>query len=106
MEDLNPLTDSSRKAANFPRGEKVTVGVYLDKTLVEKARKHRLNLSKTLTEALTSIINHLESSNCQNKGGIGTVGSDLWGRGRDLNPGAGLHRPVGFQATSPRPRFS
>lgn len=25
------------------------------------------------------------------------------GRGRDLNPGGGLHRPVGYQATSPRP---
>ena len=30
----------------------------------------------------------------------------LWGRGRDLNPGAGLHRPVGFQATSPRPPYA
>jgi hypothetical protein len=27
------------------------------------------------------------------------------GRGRDLNPGARLHRPIGYQATSPRPRF-
>jgi hypothetical protein len=25
------------------------------------------------------------------------------GRGRDLNPGARLHRPMGYQATSPRP---
>ena len=25
------------------------------------------------------------------------------GRGRDLNPGARLHRPIGYQATSPRP---
>ncbi len=27
------------------------------------------------------------------------------GRGRDLNPGARLHRPIGYQATSPRPLF-
>ncbi len=28
-----------------------------------------------------------------------------WGRGRELNPGARLHRPIGYQATSPRPQF-
>ena len=28
------------------------------------------------------------------------------GRGRDSNPGARLHRPVGYQATSPRPHFN
>ena len=27
------------------------------------------------------------------------------GRDRDLNPGARLHRPIGYQATSPRPQF-
>ena len=27
----------------------------------------------------------------------------VWGRGWDLNPGARLHRPIGYQATSPRP---
>jgi hypothetical protein len=27
------------------------------------------------------------------------------GRGWDLNPGKRLHRPLGYQATSPRPRF-
>ncbi len=27
----------------------------------------------------------------------------LEGRGRDLNPGKRLHRPLGYQATSPRP---
>jgi hypothetical protein len=29
--------------------------------------------------------------------------SSLEGRGWDLNPGARLHRPIGYQATSPRP---
>ena len=28
---------------------------------------------------------------------------DVWGRDRDLNPSTGLHRPVGYQATSSRP---
>ena len=28
-----------------------------------------------------------------------------WGRGGDLNPGKRLHRPLGYQATSPRPLF-
>ena len=75
---LSPLIGSSR-SRSFPRGEKITVGVYLPKTLVEKARKHGLNLSKTLTEALTSIINAIENRNSQNKGGFGTVGSELAG---------------------------
>ena len=31
--------------------------------------------------------------------------SEVEGRGRDLNPGKRLHRPIGYQATSPRPHF-
>jgi hypothetical protein len=64
--DLN--LNSSRRHAYFPRGKshreteaKTTVGVYLPKTLVEKAKKHKLNLSRILEEALSSILNHLEA---------------------------------------------
>ncbi|MEM2385732.1 MAG: type II toxin-antitoxin system CcdA family antitoxin, partial [Candidatus Bathyarchaeia archaeon] len=77
--NLNPSTGSSRKVRSSPRGEKVTVGVYLPKKLVEKARKLGLNLSKTLIEALNSILASYEDSNSQNKGGFGTVGSELAG---------------------------
>ena len=62
--------NSSRKLGYTPRGRshrqteaKTTVGLYLSKFLVEKARKNGLNLSKILEEALSSIISHLEAQN-------------------------------------------
>ena len=64
--------NSSRNSAHFPRGKshreteaKTTVGVYLPKTLVEKAKKHKLNLSKILEEALSSILGYMEAQNME-----------------------------------------
>jgi post-segregation antitoxin (ccd killing protein) len=66
--DLN--LNSSRKHAYFPRGKshrktvaKTTVGVYLPKTLVEKAKENKLNLSRILEEALSSILAFTEAQN-------------------------------------------
>jgi post-segregation antitoxin (ccd killing protein) len=42
---------------------KTTVSLYLSKNLVEKARIHKLNLSRIMENALTSIINYLETEN-------------------------------------------
>ncbi|MEM2518106.1 MAG: hypothetical protein QXO49_04035 [Candidatus Bathyarchaeia archaeon] len=82
-----PVDTTSKGIITYPtQRNKVTVGVYLDKTLAEKARKHGLNLLKILEEALKTIIDRLEGGNCQNNGNIGTEGSDLWGRGRALYP--------------------
>ena len=68
--DLN--LNSSRKIRITPRGkshretkEKITVGVYLPKNLVEKAKENGLNLSKILEEALNSILNYVEVPNCE-----------------------------------------
>jgi len=68
--DLN--LNSSRSLSEFPRGKshrqtdaKTTVGLYLPKTLVKKARKHGLNLSKILEEALNSILNYIEAQNIE-----------------------------------------
>ena len=64
--------NSSRKIGGVPRGKshrrteaKTTIGVYLPKTLVEKAKKHKLNLSKILEEALSSILGYMEAQNLE-----------------------------------------
>ena len=51
----------------IPRGKhhnktatKTTVSIYIPKNLLLQARKHKLNISKITSEALTSIINNLE----------------------------------------------
>ena len=88
--DLN--LNSSRKIGVSPRGKshreteaKTTVGVYLPKTLVEKAKKHKLNLSRILEEALSSILNHLEAQNLETsvkREGMETVGCHIGVVGR------------------------
>ena len=58
---------SPRNCGKNPRGkshsvskEKVTVGIFINKKLVEKARNHRLNLSRITEQALSSILDYLE----------------------------------------------
>ena len=73
MNEVDLNLNSSRSLRNFPRGKshretetKITVGLYLPKTLVEKAKKNKLNLSKILEEALNSILNYVETQNMEN----------------------------------------
>ena len=86
--DLN--LNSTWKKAEIPRGSqisrhnkttyKTTVSVYLSKNLVEKAKKHKLNLSRILEEALSSILNHLEAQNRETsvkREGMETVGCHM-----------------------------
>jgi len=67
MENID--SSSTWNFRRFPRGKyhnksktKTTVSLYLSKNLVEKAKKHRLNLSRITEKALTSIIEYLETS--------------------------------------------
>ena len=62
--------DSTWKKSLVPRGKnhsktasKTTVSLYLNKNLVENARKHRLNLSKITEQALNSILDYLAQQN-------------------------------------------
>ena len=78
--------------ANGRMGSKRSTCLYLDKEVVETPRKLGLNVSRVSENALKEAIGRLS----------GTKQEDcLWsqpnleGRDRDLNPGAGLHRPVG-----------
>ena len=76
-----------------------TVCITLPRTIVEQARKPRLNISKISEEALTGIIAHLEASNSRNSGFSLSPGSLFvkekgeWCSGRDSNPGLRLERP-------------
>ena len=67
------------------QGGKVRIQVAIDEKVALKARELGLNFSKILENALKDYIRLLEGSDCQNKGGFGTVGSEWW-TGRDLNP--------------------
>lgn len=60
--------DFSRRIHVVPRGKsnrrterKVTVGLYLPELLVERAKLHRLNFSRIAEQALSSIIDYLDS---------------------------------------------
>jgi len=63
---------STWKDDRVPRGKhhnntatKTTVSLYLSKKLVKKARNHRLNLSRITEQALSSILDYLETQNCE-----------------------------------------
>ena len=71
-EGLNLNLNSMWKKAEIPRGKhhnktetKTTVSLYLSKNLVQKAKKHGLNLSRITEEALSSILTYIEAQNTQ-----------------------------------------
>jgi hypothetical protein len=83
-------------------GEKVSTCLYIDREVLETAHRMGLNLSKVSENSLIEAIGRLSGSKpetCPK----GLFAFDAEGRGRDLDPGARLHRPIGYQATSPRP---
>ena len=82
---------------------KAATCLYMSKEVVEAARKVGLNLSKVSENALVGSISRLRSPKQETEPHRAFVGE---GRDRDLNPGARLHRPIGYQATSPRPHFA
>ena len=83
------------------KGKKANVVITLPPELVVKARELGLNISKISENALGEYIKRLEGVSSQTKTNGGLVDArsashqQVEGRGRDLNPGARLHRPVG-----------
>ena len=74
-------------------GSRKSTCLYLDQELVETARQIGLNVSKVSENALAEAIERLGSR----KRGTGLASKiSVEGRGRDSNPGARLHRPVGY----------
>jgi post-segregation antitoxin (ccd killing protein) len=83
-------------------GKKRSTCLYLDTRVVETAKRVGLNVSRVSENALKTAIGRLSEPK------LGTVlqsKARAEGRGRDSNPGARLHRPVGYQATSPPVTF-
>ena len=84
--------------------EKVSTYLYIGRGVLKTAKNLGLNVSKVSENALIGAIGRLRglkpetNLDCHPK-------RDEWGRGRELNPGDRLHRPIGYQATSPRPLF-
>jgi len=87
-------------------GDKVSICVYISKEVLETAKRIGLNLSRVSENASLDTIRRLKES--EREAGLGSP-INLEGRRGDLNPCARLsapgrlHRPVGYQATSPRP---
>ncbi len=74
--------DSTWENSIIPRGKchnkienKTTVSLYLNKILVEKARIHKLNLSRITEQALSSILDYLETQTIKTSSNLLTEGS-------------------------------
>ena len=81
--------------ATWGMGKKVSTCVYIDKGVIETARKLGLNVSRVSERALVEAIRRLGGPEPETGlDGQAPVSSE--GRGRDLNPGARLHRPIGY----------
>ena len=81
-------------------GSKVSTCLYIEKWVLETAKQVGLNISKVSENALMDAIRQLQEPKRET---VLQSPARVEGRGRDSNPGARLHRPVGYQATSPRP---
>jgi hypothetical protein len=84
--------------------KKTSTCLYIDKNVLETARLVGLSVSKVAENGLKDAVARLRGSG-RETGPRNPSDHDHEGRGRDLNPGARLHRPIGYQATSPRPLF-
>ncbi len=73
-------------------GKKKSTCLYLDKKIVGTAREMGMNFSKVSENALKEAIERLMGQ--KPEPGLESPAPPE-GRDRDLNPGAGLHRPVG-----------
>ena len=76
--------NSTWKTHEVPRGKhhnktatKTTVSLYLNRNLVEQARKHRLNISRITEQALSSILDYLQTQNQPEKHTEEWAGPDL-----------------------------
>ena len=104
---------SSRDAKNtrvkvkVRKPRKRTVGITLPSNLVERARIHKLNISRITEQALTSILDYLET---QNRETITTESSNFLSRGSFLKesrvPRAGFEPATTRSSAGRSPRLS
>jgi len=77
---------------------KVSACLYIDRRVLETARQVGLNVSKVAENALVDAVGRLTGTKRETSL-VNLQPVVVEGRGLDLNPGARLHRPIGYQAT-------
>ena len=93
--------------------QKTIRGFYFSKKLLEKARNHRLNLSRITEPALSSILDYMETQNIQKSSGFSLSTLSLFPKEKVLVDGTGFE-PVAstmptwrsYQADLPAQRTS
>ena len=91
----------------IPRGKhhnKTTVSLYLSKNLVKKARIHKLNLSRITEQALTSILDYLETQKDKTSSTFLSEGSFL--KESSVVPRAGFEPATTRSSAGRSPRLS
>ena len=76
-------------------GNRISACLYIDREILETAKKVGLNVSRVSENALAEAIGRLSGAEPETvlKSRTPDV---VEGRGRDLNPGARLHRSIGY----------
>jgi hypothetical protein len=93
---------SSKKAGNTRvkvKQRKKTVGITLPEGLVERARNHKLNISRITGQALLSILDYLESQN--NEKGSKFLNERSFLKESSVVPRAGLEPATTRSSASP-----
>ena len=111
-ENLN--LDSTWEKSLVPRGKchnktetKTTVSLYLNRILVERARKHRLNLSRITEQALSSILDYMDAQNAQTSSVVSlSTGSLFPKRESVMVPRAGFEPATTRSSAERSPRLS
>ena len=98
-----PTNDySSKKIKNTRvkvKSRKKTVGITLPQSIIERTRKHNLNISKITEQALISILDYLEPQN--NNQGSNFLGTASFLKEDVVVPRAGLEPATTRSSASP-----
>ena len=112
------VKDSTWRNSTVPRGKlqkyhnksnkgKTTVSLYLDKNLVENAKKRGLNLSRVTEQALSSILDYVETQNIQTSSNFSlSTGSLFPKRESVMVPRAGFEPATTRSSAERSPRLS
>ena len=107
VQDLN--LSSTWKSSNSPRGNrhnktenKTTISLYLDKKLVETAKNRGLNLSSVMNQALSSILDYIQTQNIQTSSNNFSLSpGSLFSRKEKVVPRAGFEPATTRSSASP-----
>jgi len=97
LENHSSKKPETTRVTSRKREARKTVGITLPPSLLEKARKHKLNISRICEQALQSVLEALETQKTykNEKGGSAETPSGFSQcSGRDLNPRLRLERPL------------